>query len=114
MGWMVSLRLKPGEEIIDRSTEADKGIIQPVYSVILTNQRVFFNFIPMSSSILHSSIWNSFNYEEISKVEVVIRLFIKYLRILTPRRDYYLNVNNPEYWVERIMDFKEKFSETEQ
>lgn len=114
MGWAISFRLKPGEEIIDTSMELDKGIIKPVYSVVITNQRALFNFIPMSSTLLGSSIWNSFNYGEISKVEVVTRLLIKYLRVITPIRDYYLNVSNPDYWAEKIKDLKEKYSEPPQ
>lgn len=114
MGWSISFRLKSGEEIIDTSREADKGIIQPVYSIVLTNQRVLFNFVPMSSPLLGSSIWNSFTYNEISRVEVVTRLLIKYLMVKTPIRDYYLNVSNPDYWAEKIKDFKEKFSEPPQ
>lgn len=112
MGWKTSFRLRPDEEIIDTSMEAEKGLIKPVYSVILTNQRVLFNFNPLNSPILGSSLWNSFDYNDISKVEVVSRLFVKYLKIITPRRVYYLNVSNPDYWVKRIIDFKEEFSET--
>jgi hypothetical protein len=112
MGWGISFRLRPEEEIIDTSMESEKGIIKPVYSVILTNQRVLFNFIPMSSTIIGSSfLCQSFNYDEISRVEVAVRLFVKYLRVITPRRDYYLNVANPDYWVEKIMDFKNTLQE---
>lgn len=111
MGWTISFKLKPGEEVLDTSMEKDKGIIKPVYAIVLTNQRVLFNFIPMSSPLLGSSIWNSFTYNEISKVEVVTRLFVKYLKVKTPIRDYYLNVSNPDFWAERIRDFKERFSE---
>ena len=94
MGWAISFRLKPGEEIIDTSMETEKGVMKPVYSVVLTNQRVLFNFNPMSSSIIGSSLWKSFDFNEISKVEVVMRLFVKYLKVITQRRDYYLNVND--------------------
>lgn len=115
MGWGISFRLRPEEEIIDTSMEAEKGVIKPVYSVVLTNQRVLFNFNPMSSPILGTSfLWKSLDYDEISKVEVVARIFIKYLKVITPKRDYYLNVTNPDYWVKRIMDFKETFSENSQ
>jgi len=110
MGWKISFRLRPDEEIIDTSMGAEKGLIKPLYSVVLTNQRVLFNFNPMSSPLIGSTLWNSFDYDEISKVEVVSRLFVKYLKVITKRRQYYLNVSNPDYWIKRIMDFKEEFS----
>jgi len=111
MGWGISFRLRPGEEIFDSSMGSEKAVLRPVYSVMLTNQRVLFSFNPMSSSILGSSLWNSFEYNEISNVEVVSRIFIKYLKLTTRTREYYLNVNDPDYWVERIKNYKEDFSE---
>lgn len=107
MGWGINFRLKPEEEIIDSSGGTEEGFIRPVYSVVLTDKRAFFNFTPMSSSILGSFLRLSIWYDEISKVEVVRRISIKYLKVITPKRDYYLNVSNPDYWAKRIMDLKE-------
>lgn len=107
MGWGLSFRLRPDEEIYDTSMESEKGVIKPVYSVILTNQRVLFSFNPMSSSILGSSLWNSFEYNEISEIEVVSRIFIKYLKLTAKNRQYHMKVNDPDYWAEKIRNYRE-------
>lgn len=101
MSWSISLKLMPGEEIIDDSSRHKSSVIKPAYSVFLTNKRAIFRF-----DSLGSSLSQAFTYEEIAVAIPKTRLLIDYLFISTPRKDLFINTSNAGYWAERIMEIK--------
>jgi hypothetical protein len=102
MNWSLSVKLQPGEQIVEEPAD-DRGFgFKPVHTPILTNRRVLFRFNTLSSGLVQA-----FEYSEITDVRPANRLLIKYLRLTAGGREHYLNVDYPEEWALKIMGYKE-------
>lgn len=101
MFWSLSFQLMPDEEIIEDSTQKNHSKVKPAYSIILTNKRAIFCFDGLGSSLTHS-----FFYHEILSAASQERLFIKYLKVTTKKKDFFLNTHDPDFWSNKIMEFK--------
>jgi hypothetical protein len=93
----------PDEEIIEDSTKRRQSRVKSAYSVFLTNKRAIFRFDGLGSSLTQS-----FTYPEILDAEPSTRLFVRYIRVKTEKKDYFLNVPDADYWVEKILKVKEE------
>lgn len=102
MFWSLSFHLMPDEKIIANSSErAEKKVIKEAYSVVLTNKRAIFRFDGLGSFLTQT-----FFYNEILDVRPDERLFIKYLRLKTANKYYFLHINSPAFWSDRIIEIK--------
>jgi hypothetical protein len=104
MFWTLSFQLHPGESVIEQSRDRKTLGIDPLYSVFLTNMRAIFRFISLGSPLTQS-----FFYDEITDAVLCERLLVKYIKIVTPRRSFLLNIPEPDYWAKRIKDLKSQF-----
>lgn len=102
MNWSFSLKLQPGEEIVEQPPE-DRGFgFKTVHTPVLTNKRALFRFNTLSSGLVQS-----FPYDEIADARPANRLLIKYLRLTTKTGEYFLNVDDPEEWSLKILGYQE-------
>lgn len=107
MSWSFSFELLPGEEIVDDSTRRERDVIKAAYSVFLTNKRVIFRFDGMGSYLS-----NAFYFSEILDARPATRLFVHYLMLRTKRKEYLLNIPEPEHWIKLILEAKDRARET--
>jgi len=106
MKWNLSLRLEPGEEVIEGPGEFSNFSLATMSTPILTNRRAAFKFNALSTGLIQS-----FPYEHITDAQAVTRLLIKYLKLTARGREYFLNVTEPEIWAEKIHINKERFQD---
>ena len=104
MKWNISLRLEQGEEFVEKQEDARKFGIKAMYTPMLTNRRALFRFNSLSTNMV-----GSFAYSEITDVQTVSRLLIKYLKVSTKSKDHLLHVDDPDEWARKIKEFKERF-----
>jgi hypothetical protein len=109
MAQEMSFELLHNEEIIADSSKDEHSLVKPVYSVVLTNQRVFFRL-----ETLGSSLTKSFFYSEILDAKTTKRLFFNYLMLVTKSGEHYFNTSEPGYWSEKILRLKEKIKGSHQ
>jgi hypothetical protein len=100
--WGFSVQLLSDEEVIDDSVRCGQPKIKSSYSVFLTNKRVIFRFDGLGSSLTQS-----FFYHEIVDAKPRTRLFVNYIQVTTPNKDYFLNVPDPAYWSKKALDVKQ-------
>jgi hypothetical protein len=105
MSWSFSFELLPGEEVKEDSTQRDNDVIKAAYSVFLTNKRVIFRFEGMGSYLS-----NAFYYADVLDAKKSTRLFFNYLILKTVRKEYLFNIPETEYWIQRILEEKEKYA----
>jgi|GEM_PF-4797791 len=104
MRWNISTKFEPGEEIVEEQSE--KRLIKAVYTPILTNRRALFRFNSLSTSLVQS-----FRYEEIASAQMAVRLMVKYLKLNSKGKDYFLNVPDPDSLGARLMELKGIYAE---
>lgn len=104
MKWNISLKLEQGEEFIEKQEDVRRFGLKAVYTPMLTNKRALFRFNSLSTNMV-----GSFEYSEITDVQPVSRLLIKYLKISTKGKDHLLHVDNPEEWARKIKESRERF-----
>jgi hypothetical protein len=107
MNWSFSVKLMPGETVVDKPEDARLFGIKTVHTPILTNRRAMFKFNSLSTGLIQS-----FNYDEIDDARPANRLMIKYLRLICGSKEYYMNVDVPEEWALKIMGYKDQFGES--
>ena len=99
MKWSISVRLQPGEEIVEQDRDNRLLGLKPIHSVILTNKRCLFRF-----NTLNTNMVQAFDLTEISSVRQASRLLIKYLRLTVGGKDYLFNVSNTDTWAARLSE----------
>lgn len=104
-----SFTLLHNEEIIADSSKDEHSLVKPVYSIVLTNQRVLFRL-----ETLKSSLTKSFLYSDILDAKTTKRLFFTYLLLVTKSGEHYFNTSEPGYWSEKILRLKGKIMESNQ
>jgi len=104
MNWIFSLKLMPGETVIDEPDDTRTFGIKTVHTPVLTNRRAMFRFNSLSTGLMQA-----FNYDEIDDARPANRLMIKYLRLICGNREYYMNVDVPEEWALKILGYKEQY-----
>ena len=104
MKWNISLKLEQGEEFIEKQQDGRKFGLKAMYTPVLTNKRALFRF-----NSLNTNMVGSFAYSEITGVQTVSRLLIKYLKVSTKNKDHLLHVDDPDEWARKIKEFKERY-----
>lgn len=107
MSWSFSYELHPGEEIIEDSSNSASPLIKATFCIILTNHRAMFKFNGVASVLT-----KSFYLSDISFAKPTRRLFIDYLQLAAGKKQFYLNVYEPEAWARKILGAKEAFGLT--
>jgi hypothetical protein len=105
MSWSFSFQLLPGERIVEDSSKDQDMLIRPVYSVLLTTERVIFRFDGLGSLLK-----KSLRYDEIRDARPIRRLGINYLLVETDGREQFFNTADPEIWSKKIMAMKEELA----
>jgi len=104
MSWSFSVKLMPGETIIEEGETASSFGVQSEHTPILTDQRVMFKFNTLSSGLVQS-----FPYGEITGARSATRLMIRYLKLSVGDREHYLKVDDPDVWAAKIIEHRERF-----
>lgn len=104
MSWSFSVKLLPGETILDEGKAASSFGVQAEHTPILTDQRVMFKFNTLSSGLVQS-----FAYDEISEAKPATRLMIEYLKLRVGERDHYLKVDDAAAWAAKIIERRDIF-----
>ncbi len=102
MSWSLSFKLLPGEEVVEDSSKDQSALIKPVYSIILTNQRVIFRFDGLGSLLK-----KSFSYDKVRDAKAVSRFKISYLLIESDEGEHLFNVSDPELWSKKILSARD-------
>ncbi|UCG78574.1 MAG: hypothetical protein JSV21_01700 [Nitrospirota bacterium] len=102
MYWALSIKLVPGETVIEDSRDGNWAAYKPLYSVLLTDKRVILRF-----DSLGSSLSQSFFFNEIEEARSQKRLFINYLDIKARNKSHLFNVQRADYWAEKIMTLRD-------
>jgi hypothetical protein len=101
MVWSLSFELMQGEDVLESSDDRPRPAVRSAYSIFLTPTRAIFRFDGFGSSLALS-----FFYHEIMDIAPTKRLFINYIILKTEKKQYFLNVSDPEYWTARIRELK--------
>jgi hypothetical protein len=105
MSWAFSFDLLPGEDIVEDSSKNLSMLIKPVYSVLLTNQRVLFRFDGLGSLLK-----KTFLYNQIQEARPLKRFNINYLFIKANGSEHFFNIADPELWSIKITNARDQYS----